>query len=77
MTFDQIEEAQAFGVFARNELSLSDALKLIVGVRYDEIELEVDDKFLANDDQSSDLDFDEVSPMVGVVWTLNQVIAWH
>jgi len=71
LTFDQTEEAEAYGVYLRNELSLSDAWSLIVGLRYDEVELSVDDGFLANADQSSDIDFDEFSPMVGLVWALH------
>lgn len=71
LTFDQTEEAEAYGVFLRNQLSLSDAWSLIVGLRYDQVELSVDDDFLANADQSSNIDFDEFSPMLGVVWALN------
>ncbi len=71
LSFDQVEEAESYGVFLRNQLSLSDAWSLIVGLRYDEVELSVDDNFLANADQSSDIDFDEFSPMLGLVWDLH------
>lgn len=72
LAFDQIERAEAYGVYLRNELSLSSALSLTVGLRYDDIELRVVDHFLTNDDQSSQLDFDELSPMLGLVWALNE-----
>ena len=68
LSFDQIEEAEAFGVFIRNEIDLSDTLRLVVGARFDQIELSVDDNYLVNDDQSSSLDFEELSPTVGLVW---------
>lgn len=71
LTFDQIEDAESYGVFLRNELQLAETLAMIVGLRYDEVELDVDDKYLVNDDQSTNLDFDEFSPMVGFVWMLN------
>jgi iron complex outermembrane receptor protein len=77
LAFDQVEEAESYGVFLRNELALTDRLTFIVGLRYDEVELSVDDKFLANDDQSSELDFDEVSPMAGMVWALSDDLSLY
>lgn len=71
LTFDQREEATTLGLFIRNELALTEQLKLVLGLRYDEIELRVDDQFLANADQSSELDFEQWSPMAGLSWTLN------
>jgi iron complex outermembrane receptor protein len=71
LSFDQHEKAEAYGVFARNELSISESLLLIVGLRYDHLELSVDDHYLINADQSADVDFDEVNPMVGLMWDLN------
>ncbi|MDH3642387.1 MAG: TonB-dependent receptor [Gammaproteobacteria bacterium] len=70
LAFDQLEKAEAFGVFVRNELSVTEQLRLIAGLRYDKVDLSVDDRFLANADQSSNLDFDEVNPMLGLVWDL-------
>ncbi len=67
LSFDQDEEAQNYGAYVRTELDISDAATLVLGLRYDEVELEVDDKFLANGDQSGELDFDEFSPMIGLV----------
>jgi len=75
LTFDQIEEANVLGLFIRNQLALNDALSLIVGLRYDDVELSVDDKFLANADQSGELSFNEVSPMFGVVWAVTEGVS--
>jgi len=69
LVFEQVEQADAYGVYFQNEFALSDAIELTVGGRYDVIDLEVDDRFLANGDQTNGLDFDEFSPMVGLSWT--------
>ncbi|MBI2993558.1 MAG: TonB-dependent receptor [Gammaproteobacteria bacterium] len=68
LTFDQLEEANAWGFYVRDALALSDSLELTVGGRFDVIDLSVDDRFPANGDQSSSLDFDEFSPSVGLTW---------
>ena len=71
LTFDQREQAEAVGVFLRNEFSPADNVTLIVGLRYDRVELAVRDRFLANADQSGRIEFDELSPTAGVVLELN------
>ena len=74
LTFDQMEEATTYGFFVRHETALNDQLLLVLGLRYDDIELRVDDNFLANADQSSDLDFQQWSPMAGLSWFLSDQI---
>ena len=66
LSLDQLEQADTVGVFFQNEFALTDTVDLIVGGRYDMIDLGVADRFLANGDQSGDLDFNEFSPMVGL-----------
>lgn len=68
LTFDQEEQAEAIGIYIRNIFALTDTLQLTVGGRYDSVELEVDDAFLANGNQSSKIDFDEFNPTVGLNW---------
>lgn len=68
LAFDQEEQAEAIGVYIRNIFALTDTLQFTVGGRYDSVELEVDDAFLANGDQSSKIDFDEFNPTVGLNW---------
>ena len=70
LTFDQLEDATAWGVYARDVLALTDALQLTVGGRFDQVDLSVEDRFLANGDQSSNVDFDEFSPSVGLIWNV-------
>ncbi len=71
LTFNQEEEAEALGLYVRNETSLTDALALTVGGRYDNVDLSVNDLYLANQDQSASIEFTEFSPSVGLVLRTN------
>jgi iron complex outermembrane receptor protein len=68
LSFDQLEEAEAFGIYFRNELSILDNLQFTLGGRYDTLDMSVNDRFLANADQSSELSFNEFNPTVGLSW---------
>lgn len=70
LAFEQIEQARSVGVYFRNIFALTDSLQLTLGGRYDSVDLEVDDKFLANGNQSSELDFDEFNPTIGLNWNV-------
>ena len=65
---DRRGEAESRGGDGRNESDLTDTLTLSVGGRFDSLELAVDDRYLVNGDQSGDLDFQEFSPAVGLMW---------
>jgi len=69
LVFDQLEQAESFGFFFQNELEVTEQIDFVLGGRYDIIDFEVEDRFLANGDQSNGLDFDEFNPMVGIVWS--------
>ena len=77
LSFDQLEEAEAYGFYIRNSLELADSLQLTLGGRYDVVDLSVDDRFLANADQSGELDFDEFSPSVGLTWTATDSVSLY
>ena len=66
---DQDEIVTNVGLFVQNELSLSDDLALTVGLRYDEIDYEVKDKFLSDGDDSATRTLDELSPMLGLLYS--------
>ena len=68
LTLSQDEDAESYGIYMRNELSITDTVEVSVGVRYDIVDMAVNDKFLVNGDQSLKLNFDEVSPSAGIVW---------
>ena len=77
LSFDQLEEAEAYGFYIRNSLALTDSLQLTLGGRYDMVDLSVEDRFLANADQSGDLDFDEFSPSVGLTWSATDSVSLY
>ncbi len=68
-TLDQLEAADSQGVFVQNEFAILDNLLLTLGARYDMLDLSVEDRFLANGDQTAELEFDELSPMLGLMWS--------
>ncbi|MGJ8689801.1 MAG: TonB-dependent receptor family protein [Gammaproteobacteria bacterium] len=74
ITFDQVEEAESVGVYFRNETTLTDDLILSIGGRFDNIDMSVDDLYLANGDQSGDLDYNEFSPAIGLMWNKSQAL---
>lgn len=71
LTFDQNERVDSTGLYIQGEYQLSDVWNLSAGLRYDEISYDVADRFLSNGDDSGTLDFDQVSPSVGINYRLN------
>jgi iron complex outermembrane recepter protein len=66
--FDQNEHVTSQGVFLQNELSLTERVRLSVGVRFDEVEFEITDRYFADGrDDSGSKSFDDTSPMIGLV----------
>ena len=65
-TFDQNETVDSTGIFVQGEYRISDDWTLQAGLRYDELSYDVSDRFLGNGDDSGTLDFDEVSPSIGL-----------
>jgi iron complex outermembrane receptor protein len=70
---DQEERVIGVGVFVQDEFRPLEGLELTLGLRYDWVEFELDDHLVApvdgEPDDSGRLDFDEVSPMVALVWS--------
>ena len=56
---------------------MTDALQLTLGGRYDIVDLSVDDRFLANADQSGELDFEEFSPSAGLTWSATDSVSFY
>ena len=65
-TLEQNELVTSLGVFLQNETRLNEVAELTVGVRYDEVDFDVDDRFLGDGDDSGEIDFDQFSPMAGI-----------
>jgi iron complex outermembrane receptor protein len=68
---NQLEQGDSIGLYLRNELDLTDKLELSLGIRYDRVDLDVKDRFLSDGDQTAELNFEELSPMVGLLCKLN------
>jgi iron complex outermembrane receptor protein len=68
LTFDQNERVTSQGVFLQNELSVSRKVQVTLGVRFDQVEFDVTDRFLGDGNDSGTLDFDDTSPMAGVLF---------
>jgi iron complex outermembrane receptor protein len=77
LTFDQSESFVAQGVFLQNELTLNDQLQLTFGVRFDEIEYSVRDRFLSDGDDSGSREMDDVSPMLGILYSLSPELSLY
>jgi iron complex outermembrane receptor protein len=66
--FDQNEHVTSQGVFLQNELSVSKRVQLSLGVRFDQVEFEITDRYFADGrDDSGSKQFEDTSPMVGLV----------
>jgi iron complex outermembrane receptor protein len=75
-TFDQNERVDSAGVYVQAEYELGDAWTIQGGLRYDEVSYDVGDRFLADGDDSGNLDFDEVSPSIGVNYKMENGVAF-
>src|SRR5690606_18189359 len=50
LTFDQNESVNSRGLFVQNELSINEDLLFTMGVRFDRVEFDVTDRYLADGD---------------------------
>jgi iron complex outermembrane receptor protein len=66
LTLDQRELVTSVGVFVQNETRLDERFELTLGLRYDDIEFDVRDSFLADGDDSGRVSLDRFSPMAGL-----------
>ncbi len=71
LLFDQNEQVTSKGLYAQNELALSDQMQLTLGLRYDQVEFSVTDYYLSDGDESGSRELDDVSPMLGLAYQLN------
>jgi iron complex outermembrane receptor protein len=71
---DQDERVTALGVWLTGTARTSKRLELSAGLRGDRVEVEVEDRFLADGDQSGDVVFSALSPQVGAVYRASDVL---
>ncbi|MDW3645791.1 MAG: TonB-dependent receptor [Bacteroidia bacterium] len=75
LTFDQLESFFSFGAYVYQELYLSPQFNLNLSLRFDALNLEAEDRFLGNGDDSGKLDFQQFNPMFGILYAPNQHIS--
>jgi len=71
LTLDQNELVRSIGLFAQNDLILSDRVTLSFGARLDDVKFNVDDKFMDDGDDSGVVSLNDVSPMLGIAVDLS------
>ncbi|MCG7577099.1 MULTISPECIES: TonB-dependent receptor [unclassified Halomonas] len=63
---DETQTATSTGVFAQGDIALSEPLTLSLGARFDRVDLDVNDDFAADGDQSGQRTFNEWSGSAGL-----------
>lgn len=72
--FEQREEVASNAIYTRAQYELNDLWALSAGLRYDEVKFDITDRFLADGDDSGELDFDQLSPSLGVTADLDSYV---
>lgn len=71
LSFDQNETVTSQGLYLQDEFKLLEQLELTVGLRYDEVEFDVTDRFLSDGNDSGRRSFSETSPMAGLMYSFS------
>lgn len=67
---EQNERVTSYGLFVQNEFAVTGDLELTLGLRYDDAQYDVTDRFLSDGrDDSGRLSFDEWTPRVSLLWS--------
>ncbi len=66
LTFDQEENVDSTGIYLQAMYDLSEDLTVSAGLRYDELTFDINDNYVADGDDSGEIEFDEVSPSAGI-----------
>lgn len=74
-TTDQDEHVTSYGAYFQNELAIATDTTLTFGVRYDRVDYDVDDNLTG--DGSGSTDFDEISPLAGLVWSPGPAVNFY
>lgn len=71
LSLDQQENFYSTGLFLVQRLEVTQALSVNLATRFDALQLEAEDAFLADGDDSGQLDFQQVNPSLGISYALN------
>jgi iron complex outermembrane receptor protein len=74
MTFDQQERVDSTGLYVQGRYELTDDLSMSAGLRYDEVTFDIGDNFLTDGDDSGEIDFEEISPSIGLNYAFGEHI---
>ena len=72
LTRDEQDEAAVFAVYVEDALSLGPRLTVTAGARFDHSTRRVQDRFLANGDQSDDRRYEPLTPRLGILYTFSR-----
>ena len=75
LTLDQDERVTNTGLFVQDELSLTENVELSFGLRFDEVQFDVGDRFLGDGDDSGVRSLDDVSPMIALFAYLSPALS--
>lgn len=67
----QDEIFRSLGLFIVQELQPASGLKVLLSTRFDAVELEARDRFLADGDDSGSRSYDNFNPSLGLLYTIN------
>lgn len=74
LAFEQRERVTSEAIYLQAQYAIDDIWSLSAGARYDEIEFDVRDEFLADGVDSGERDFDQFSPSLGVTADLGKYV---
>lgn len=74
LSADKHEEQKGIALFVQDELSLSESWRLLVGLRYDEVDTRLED--YRRDSYSSQNDY-ALSPRIGLTYLINPNWSWY
>ena len=77
LTFDQNETVTSSGIYVQDLLKLTETIELSFGVRFDEVEFDVSDRFLTDGDDSGVVQLDDVSPMLGISVAMSDALNFY
>ncbi len=69
--FGQREKVTATGLYLQHKLDLNAAWAMTIGVRFDEVRLDVSDRLTADGDDSGGRSWNEFSPFAGLTWQVS------
>lgn len=75
LVFDQNEQVESNGVFVQTSFDVSESWNLSAGLRFDDVNFDISDRFVADGDDSGVISFQEWSPSLSASYT-NDAGVW-